>query len=144
LSKYIVNVSCESAVFETDAGRLLPLVDHEVALSSQSDGPPPQRRGAARRGTSKPTDKAPSCGCCEWMRLANVSRTLQNVPMRCASIRSDHVRVAEQSRYYAERRCCCKSGQRTHHFSGLCFLPSPTSQSQTQQNAFRRLHYSHS
>ncbi len=59
LSKYIVNISCESAVFETDAGRLLPLVDHEVALSSQSVGPPPQQRGAGARRTSKPTDTKP-------------------------------------------------------------------------------------
>ncbi len=141
-----MNVSCESAVFETDAGDFYLwsitrwLCHHNRSVHLHSGA----ARGAAPRGTSKPTDQAPSCGCCEWMRLANVSRTLQTVPMRCASIRSDHVGVAEQSRYYAERRCCCKSGQRNHTFSGLCFLPSPTSQSQTQQNAFRRLHYSHS
>ena len=110
-------------------GRLLPWsFDHEVvALSSpQSVGPLPQQaRGAERgaaRGTSKPTDKAPSCGCCEWMRVANVSWTLQNVPMRYASIRSDHVKVAEQSRHYAERRCCCKSGQRAPTYLRIVFL----------------------
>jgi hypothetical protein len=100
--------------------------DHEVALSSsQSVGPLPQARAARRgaaRGTSKPTDKAPSCGCCEWMRVANVSWTLQNVPMRYASIRSDHVKVAEQSRHYAERRCCCKSGQRAPTYFRIVFL----------------------
>jgi proteasome lid subunit RPN8/RPN11 len=66
---------------------------------------------------------------------------------RYANIRSDHVKIAEQSRHYMYMPSVAAAANAVNehqHISGLCFLSSPTSLSQTQQNAFRRLHFSHS
>jgi hypothetical protein len=88
------------------------------------------------------------CGCWGWMlqmRAVNVSWTLQNLPMRYASMGRTKSRSQSKSAPMPSVQASVqKRSTHTLNSSGLCFLPSPTSQSQTQQNAFRRLHYSHS